>query len=68
MKQFSSAMLWLQKNSETLGKQYKDQWLAIGPSGVKKHSKSYHDVMAIPQSKSCVIIKIPKNPSAAYFY
>ena len=69
MRTVSAAMNWLHKNSEKLGRQYKNQWLAIGPRGVEKHSVSYAKAAkAAEGKKSFVLIKIPKNPAAAYFY
>ena len=68
MKKLQKAMVWLQKNGQKLGGQYKDQWLAIGPTGVKSHSKSYAKTSPFLESKEFLIIKVPRNPKSAYVY
>lgn len=68
MKKVQKAMQWLQKNGPKLGSKYKDQWLAIGPSGVKSHSKEYAKLSPFLESKDFLIVKIPRNPKSAYVY
>ncbi len=61
------AMKWLEKNSDKLGRKYKSQWVLIGAKGVKEHSRSYAKVVCEAKENQ-LIIKIPENPSSAYFY
>ncbi len=61
-------MKWLEKNSGKLGRQYKDLWLAISSKGVVAKSKSYSQVASEAEGKNCLLIKIPRNPQAAFVY
>lgn len=69
MKAIRKAMRWLEKNSQSLGKKYKNQWLAIGPKGVAKHSTSYVQAAeAVRGRPEFLLIRVPKNPRSAFFY
>ena len=59
---------WLEKNSGTLGRKYKDLWLAISSKGVVAKSKSYAQVAGLAEGKNCLLIKVPRNPQAAFAY
>ncbi len=61
----AAAMKWLEKNSETLGKKYKDLWLAIGSNGVKDKSRSYSKIADQAAGKNYLLIKVPRNPQVA---
>ena len=61
------AFNWLKKNSETLGRKYKDQWVLVGPKGVEEHSRSYAKI-ASKSGSQLLLVKVPRNPQAAYAY
>ena len=68
MGKITPALKWLEKNGPKLGKRYKNQWLAIGADGVKAHSVSYANVAKASEGGNYVVVRVPKNPNAAFFY
>ena len=62
------AIRWFNQNCEKLGKRFKDKWLAIDRNGVQKSSTSYAVVAEFAKNGQFLLVKVPKNPDAVYFY